>query len=217
MTEFTAADIGSSVPRRGTRFSRWLGRRILAALGLKITGHLPDHPKMMVIGAPHTSNWDGVMAIGMALALSIDVRVVAKQSLFRWPFAGLLRWMGVIGIDRTAPGGVVGELTALYQSADQLYVCMSPEGTRAGADSWKTGFHRIALAAGVPVLVLVFDWGRGCIHIADCFEPGPDVQQDLTRILGHMRGVQPRIPARLSRPIRELSDQPVASDVDLAA
>ncbi len=71
MTELTAGDLGSSVPRRGTRFSRWLGRRLLAALGLRITGHMPNFPKMMVIGAPHTSNWDGVMAIGMALALSI--------------------------------------------------------------------------------------------------------------------------------------------------
>jgi len=69
MTELTAGDLGSSVPRRGTRFSRWLGRRLLAALGLRITGHMPNFPKMMVIGAPHTSNWDGVMAIGMALAL----------------------------------------------------------------------------------------------------------------------------------------------------
>ena len=117
MTELTSHDLGPAVPRRGNRFTRWLGRRVLAAIGLKVTGELPNFPKMMVIGAPHTSNWDGVMAIGMALALSIDVRVVAKQALFRWPFAGLLRWMGVIGIDRNAAGGVVRELTAEQRAA----------------------------------------------------------------------------------------------------
>lgn len=217
MTELTAGDLGSSVPRRGTRFSRLLGRRLLAALGLRITGQMPNFPKMMVIGAPHTSNWDGVMAIGMALALSIDVRVVAKQAVFRWPFARLLRWMGVIGIDRNAAGGVVGELTQLYQQSDQLYLCMSPEGTRAGAETWKTGFHRIACAADIPVLVLVFDWGRGRIDVADWFQPSDDVEADLDRIMSNYHGVQPRNPSRLSKPIRQLAERPPAPVVDRAA
>ena len=217
MTVLTSHDLGPAVPRRGNRFTRWLGRRVLAAIGLKVTGELPNFPKMMVIGAPHTSNWDGVMAIGMALALSIDVRVVAKQALFRWPFAGLLRWMGVIGIDRNAAGGVVGELTQLYNDADQLYICMSPEGTRGGATTWKTGFHRIALAAEVPVLVLVFDWGRGRIDVADWFQPSEDIEADLDRVLSNYHGVLARNPSRLSGPIKALADQPDSAPVDRAA
>lgn len=203
-----ALSIGSAVPRRGNRVTRWLGRWLLRRLGLRVTGGLPDAPRVMVIGAPHTSNWDGAMAIGVALAYSLDVRVVAKAALLRWPFAGLLRWMGVIGIDRSAAGGVVGELTELYRRSDALWVCMSPEGTRAGAATWKTGFYRIAQAADVPILVLVFDWAAGEVRAADSFRPTGDYPADLARILSHYHGVTGRLPQRLSGPLRALAQAP---------
>lgn len=204
----TAPTVGPAVPRRGHSLSRWLGRRLLAWLGLRMTGELPDEPRLMVIGAPHTSNWDGVMAIGLAMAYSLDVRVIAKASLFRWPFAGLLRWLGVIGIDRSAPGGVVGALIKRYRRSDQLWVCMSPEGTRAGTDTWKTGFHRIARAVDVPVLVLVFDWANGEIRAADTFRPTADYTADLTRILACFQGVSGRKPERLSAPLKAMANTP---------
>lgn len=207
MKPLRAADLGRAIPRRGNRCTRWLGRRILAALGLRLQGSLPDVPKMVAIGAPHTSNWDGVMAIGVALALSIDVRVIAKVAIFRWPFARLLRWMGVIGIERTRAADVVGEVTALFAARESLILCIAPEGTRGGATVWKSGFHRMALAARVPILVLVFDWGAGVVRFADHFEAGPDYAADLQRILEHYRGVGARRPERLSAPLRLLSGQ----------
>lgn len=202
----TAADIPARSPRRGNAFTRWLGRLWLRVLRLRITGQVPNESKLVVIGAPHTSNWDGAMALGIALALSIDVRVIAKQEMFRWPFGQLLTWMGVIGIDRHNPGGIVGEVTDLFAQREQLYLCISPEGTRGGAETWKSGFHRMARAAGVPIMVLVFDWGGREIRFADHFEPSEDYQADLTRILGNFHGVRARVPEKLSVPLRALSE-----------
>ena len=201
----TADNIPAHTPRRGTAVTRWLGRCLLRALRLRVVGHVPDAPQLVVVGAPHTSNWDGAMAIGVALALSIDVRVIAKKEMFRWPFAGLLTWMGVIGIDRRNPAGIVGEVDKLFNEREQLYLCIAPEGTRGGAETWKSGFHRMARTAGVPIMVLVFDWGGREIRFADHFEPSEDYQADLTRILGNFHGVQARVPAKLSVPLQELS------------
>lgn len=200
----TAADIPPRTPRRGNALMRLLGRLLMRLLRLRVVGQVPDEPKLVVIGAPHTSNWDGAMALGVAMALSIDVRVIAKQEMFRWPFGKLLTWMGVIGIDRHNPGGIVGEVTELFAERDDLYLCISPEGTRGGAEQWKSGFHRMARAAGVPILVLVFDWGGREIRFADTFEPSEDYATDLVRILGNFRGVQARVPERLSGPLKGL-------------
>lgn len=200
----TAADVPPSTPRRGNALTRLLGRLLLRVLRLRVVGEVPDEPKVVVIGAPHTSNWDGAMALGVAMALSIDVRVIAKQEMFRRPFGGLLRWMGVIGIDRKNASSVVEEVAEEFASREQLYLCISPEGTRGGAEQWKSGFHRMARAAGVPILVLVFDWGGREIRFADTFEPSEDYAADLVRILGNFRDVQARVPERLSGPLKGL-------------
>lgn len=199
-----AADVPAGTPRRGNAITRLLGRILLRVLRLRVVGEVPNAPKLIVIGAPHTSNWDGAMALGVAMALSIDIRIIVKQEMFRWPFGGLLRWMGVIGIDRHNPGGVVGEVTDLFAEREDLYLCISPEGTRGGAGQWKSGFHRMARAASVPILVLVFDWGGREIRFADTFEPSEDYAADLVRILGNFRGVQARVPERLSGPLKGL-------------
>ncbi len=56
-----------------------------------------------MIGAHHTSNWD--FPIGLATLYVFRLRVcwVGKETLFRWPFGGFMRWLGGIGIDRAIP------------------------------------------------------------------------------------------------------------------
>ena len=75
-------ELPSSIPRRQGRFGPWLGRTLLGLAGWGVKGNLPDHPKMVVTGAPHTSNWDWVVAILTILALDIQVSWLGKHTLF---------------------------------------------------------------------------------------------------------------------------------------
>ena len=101
--------LGASVPRRGSAPLRAAGRALLAAMGWRVEGEIPDLPKFVIAVAPHTSNWDFVVGMGAMFALDLRLSFLGKHTLFRGPYAPLLRWLGGIPVDRGSPHGVVGE------------------------------------------------------------------------------------------------------------
>lgn len=193
---------GPSVPRRGNRFFQWLGTVFLHLLGWRITGQFPDVPKAVIIGAPHTSNWDGVLAVAAVLALRLRIVLMGKHSLFKGPFAPLLRWLGLIPIDRSSAAGVVDQSVSRFREREQMFLGMAPEGTRHSAQEWKTGFYRIACDAGVPIVLAVLDYGKREIRLPLTFMPSGDLDADMDKILTCYRGIVPRRPERLSLPLR---------------
>ena len=100
--------LGDRLPRRHRPKTAYLARLALQALGWQITGSLPNIPQAVVIGVPHTSNYDGVPALLASLAINVDIRVLAKKQLFAVPILShLLRWVGVMPIDRDKKGSVL--------------------------------------------------------------------------------------------------------------
>lgn len=149
-----------SAPRKGNRFSRWLGRSILAAMGWRLQGELPDRSHLVVAVGPHTSNWDFVIAMGVILALGVRVNYLMKREAFFWPFAGLFRWLGGIPLDRRSTTDTVPQIVDHYRQSPGLWLAITPEGTRAKVRYWKTGFLRIASEADAAVLVAAWDYSR---------------------------------------------------------
>ena len=109
-------------------------------------------PKLVVIAAPHDTNWDLPFALAAAWALGLDLHWMGKKSLFRWPFGWLMERLGGVPVDRSAPAGVVGDIVSQFASRPELALAIPPEGTRSRAPYWKSGFHRIAVGAGVPIV-----------------------------------------------------------------
>lgn len=166
------------------RVAPWLGRTVLRWGGWRVTGEFPDIPKAVVVAAPHSSNWDGLWGIAAKLALGIRLSILGKHSLFRIPLlASLLRWQGVIPVDRAAPHGVVGQAIAALQGSPCLWYAMAPEGTRRRVRQWKPGFWHIAHGAGVPVIAVAFDYPSRRIVIGPVFATTGDMQADMARIL----------------------------------
>ena len=171
-------------------FTRWLGRTVLRLGGWRMEGEFPDIPKLVLIGAPHSSNWDGIWGLAAKLALGLDIKILGKNSLFKIPVMGLvLRRLGVIPVDRSAAHGVVEQSAVMIQRAPKFWYGLAPEGTRKPVERWKTGFWKIAKAAGVPVLPAYFHYGRKVIGIGPAFELGDDMAADLARIRQWYRGV----------------------------
>ena len=199
--------VGSRVPRRGNNLTRWLGRSLLQRWGWTLHGELPDEPKVMVVCAPHTSNLDGVMVAAVVMALQIRIKVMAKDSLFRPPLAGFMKWIGGLPIDRNAAGGIVQASIDKFAEYDQLWVGVAPEGTRHASEQWKTGFYRIAAAAGIPMTMAVMDYGKKEIRFPMTLRAGDDPERDMATILNCFRGARGRHPERMSRPLRDMLDE----------
>lgn len=134
---------------------------------------------MVLIVAPHTSNWDFALGIAAMLALGLDGRWLGKDTLFKAPWAFLLRWLGGIPVDRNSPDGVVPAVVDLLRRSERLCLAVAPEGTRRKVERWKTGFHRIARGAGVPVWPVAFDHGRRVVQLMDAVELTDDLEGDV--------------------------------------
>jgi len=172
-----------SAPRvKPNAFTRWLGRSVLRLGGWRVVGEFPDQPRLVLIAAPHSSNWDGIWGFAAKLALGLEIRVLGKAQLFRWPLGPLMRRLGVIPIDRSAPQGTVGQAARMIRDSERIWYALAPEGTRRRVERWKTGFWKIAHAAGVPVLPVYFHYPDRVIGVGPPFTTSDDMEADLARL-----------------------------------
>lgn len=191
-------------PRRNGRISRHIALILLKILNWRITGHVPDIAQCVIAGAPHTSNIDGIYTLPAFLALDLDVRIFGKHSLFQVPvLAQILRWCGVMPIDRSNAGDIVKQSIEKFQQNQPLYLGVAVEGTRKNAPRWKSGYWRIAHGTGVPILPVALDYGRRTLHFFPLFYPGNDYAADEAQLIALFRGIQPRHPHRLSAPLSQ--------------
>lgn len=194
--------VGASVPRRGNAFSRGLGWMVLRAMGWRVLGSVPDLPKMVIIGAPHTSNMDGVVSFAVLTALGLRAGTMVKDSAFRGLTGVLLRWLGALPIDRRSAKGVVEQTVDAFNSRPAFLLLLAPEGTRSAAPEWKRGFYHVARGAGVPVLPAAIDYARKRVTFGTPLYAGGDYEADLQRLLAfYAAHSAPRHPPRLSRPL----------------
>lgn len=188
------------LPRRRYTMGRPLARLLMWALGWRLDGGFPDAPRQVLVGWPHTSNWDGVIGLAGAALCGIDARFYAKASLFRFPPLGwLLREFGGIPVERDRPGGLVGATVERFAhaeaSGEPFLLALAPEGTRGRRESWKLGFHRIATRADVPVSVLGFDYPRKRLVVLGGLRLTGDLTADLAAIERRLADVTGKHPA----------------------
>lgn len=177
------ADVVGKMPRRESRFLRWLGRVGMRLMGgWKINGELPNVKKAIIPVAPHTSNWDFPIGVFVMFALGMKLNYFGKKSLFRFPLNGLMRKLGGIPIDRSAANGVVQQMVEQFKKQPELVLVIAPEGTRKKVNEWKKGFIHIAQQARVPVVPVVMDYARKVIDIGPAIMIGHDIEFELKRV-----------------------------------
>lgn len=157
MSDKIVPDIPETMPTMGNAFVRWFGRNLLRLQGWKFKGELPREKKVMVVAAPHTSNWDFVVGMAAIMALGLQITFFMKKEAFFWPVAGLWKKLGGKPIDRSRAQDVSAQQVAEFERNEKIWVAITPEGTRSKVTRWKSGFVRIAHAANVPILVVGFN------------------------------------------------------------
>jgi 1-acyl-sn-glycerol-3-phosphate acyltransferase len=182
------------VPELPPSLPRWgrpgaLARALLAAWGWRIEGEFPDRPRMVAIVAPHTSNWDFIVGIFAVFALGLRVRFLIKHTVFWPPLGWFLAWCGGIPVHREAPQGLVAQAVDIIERAPQIFLAITPEGTRRGRQ-WKSGFYRIAFDANVPILPIAFNGPARRIQLLEPFTPCGDYEADLPKLLALYEGIR---------------------------
>jgi 1-acyl-sn-glycerol-3-phosphate acyltransferase len=161
-------------------FSIWF----LRLKGWTLDGQLPaDQPRCVLIAAPHTSNWDLPYTLMVAFALRLNIYWMGKQQIFRWPFGGLMRWLGGIAVDRSQSNNLVAASAQALREADGAWqLVVPPEGTRSATRHWKTGFYYIAVQAQVPIIMAYMDYPRKLSGLGPVFHPTGNIDSDMNAI-----------------------------------
>ncbi len=168
-----------SPPRRLSSWAQRSARWLLALFGWRADVVPPPGPKCVVIVYPHTSNWDFLLGYLAKVAAGLPLWWVGKDTLFRWPIAGLLRRMGGIPANRRESTGLIGQLVSEFERRPRMWLAIAPEGTRKRTDHWKSGFYRLALEARVPVGLAYIDYPTRVVGLTTYLTLSGDEAADL--------------------------------------
>ncbi len=172
-------------------FASFIFRRLL---GWELKGGFPDLPQCVVAVAPHTSWVDFPLGLVVRSMLGIEINYVGKQSLFRPPFGWFFRWTGGAPVDRGKSRDTVKAVADIFRQRKVFRLALAPEGTRKKVDRWRTGFYYIALEAGVPIVLVAFDFGKKQVKISDPLMPTGDFEADYEVYSRFFEGVKGYIP-----------------------
>ena len=158
--------------------------------GWHIDGTLPDIPKYVLVGAPHTSNWDYILFLGVMFILRMDARAMVKADVFVFPIGWFFRYLGGYPVERKKSTGLVGQMVDAIKAEDKFILAIAPEGTRSYVKDWKRGFYHIAKGAGIPIVFGQLDGKNKTIHLLkEPFYPTDDIEADMAAIKGKFEGV----------------------------
>ena len=173
-----------------------IAKLLLRLGGWTIVGGAPKPAKAVLVAAPHTSNWDGVWALIYKVAVQLDVRWFAKESLFWFPLGTLLHALGGVPLDRNRAGSAVDQAVEMFRDLHSFYFGLAPEGTRSRTDYWKSGFYRIAREADVPIVLGFLDYGSKRLGLGPTLYPSGDTASDLAIIRDFYEGIEGRWPEK---------------------
>ena len=175
-----------------------LARAVLRLSRWTAVGEVPRSG--ILVGAPHTSNWDFVMMLLVMWRGGVTPRVLIKRELFRGPLGWLLTRLGGVSLDRDNPGAVVRDLVAEARSGEPFLLVIAAEGTRDKVDYWKSGFWRIARSADLPIVLAFIDGPSRTAGFGPTMTASADVVADMDRIREFYRDKRGVHPERRTEP-----------------
>jgi len=182
-------------PSISSRLVKWVLLALYRWKGWTLVSVAPVPRRCVILGVPHTSNWDFVFFLGATHEVGIAPNFMGKHSLFKWPMTRFMYDMGGISVDRTAKGkNYVDQVVAEFERREDLPLVIAPEGTRGAIKGWRSGFYHIALKAGVPIVPAWVDNATMLGGIGEGIMPTGDYAADLGKLLEFYRSKMPGHP-----------------------
>jgi 1-acyl-sn-glycerol-3-phosphate acyltransferase len=164
---------------------------ILRMLGWKQQGQLPQKiSSYVIIGAPHTSVFDVVIALLFRRALKLNARFFAKAELVTAWYGFIFKYLGAIPVKRTEKENNVAFACQLFKTNPNFILGMAPEGTRHFTPTWRTGFWFIAQNAQVPIVSIAIDFEHKLLKISEPFYTSNNLEKDMAQITQFFKGIK---------------------------
>ena len=176
-----------------------LGRSLLSVLGWKVLGEIGEehtNKNLVVIVAPHTSNWDGILGVAAIAGLDARISFIGKDAAFKYGLGAFLKYMGGIPIDRSNPRGVINDAIEKIKKMNGTLLGMAPEGTRSKVEAWKTGFLRIAEGIDAKIIPASIDFATKEILLGKVFVPSGDNKKDISDLQDYYKVFTARHPEK---------------------
>ncbi len=167
---------------------RLFSKFCLSIWGWRVVGKFPDLKKYIIIVAPHTSNWDFLLAVFVRSATRLRSNFLGKSALFKAPHGWFFKALGGHAVDRSKSTKLVDKVVEIYNSKERFCIAVTPEGTRKKVQEWKTGFYFIAHGANIPIVMASLDYSRKIVEIAAPFYTTGDIEKDMPLIKAFYEG-----------------------------
>jgi 1-acyl-sn-glycerol-3-phosphate acyltransferase len=172
---------------------------LLRLFGWTSTLVWPPEPHGLIVVYPHTSNWDFIIGVLFRVGRGLPAHWMGKDSMFRWPVAGLFKRIGGVPINRRERSGFVTAMLEEFRRRDWMWLAVAPEGTRSYTDHLKSGFYQLALAADIPIGLACIDYGRRHVAIDTYVRMTGDREHDMGVLRAFYADKEARVPANVGR------------------
>jgi 1-acyl-sn-glycerol-3-phosphate acyltransferase len=183
--------------RKISRFRRFFSQLLLNIHGWRLTGTPPKEKKYVIVGYPHTSNWDVYYGLLVCNAFGVKPNWIAKQQLFKGPLKYLFHQLGAIPVNRKSPKGFVEQIVDKLNQSTQMVITISPEGTRDKTDYWKSGFYRLAKQANVPAVVVYLDYANKKAGFSEPITMSDNIVYDVEKMKRFLAGKTGKFPHKM--------------------
>ena len=185
--------------RRCNLFAHLLGVLVLKLYGWRVEGRVPDSKKMIVIAAPHTTNWDFIFLLAAAYRFRLGINWLGKNNLFPPVIGAFFKYLGGVPVDRSKSTNMVQTLADSILDVEYFTLIIPPSGTRKKTEYWKSGFYQIAVATQIPLVCGYLDYKRQVAGLGLSFVPSGNIKVDMDQIRDFYHGISGKYPEKTSR------------------
>lgn len=175
----------------------FIGRNVLRLFGWKADGWKELPSKCIIIGHPHTSNWDFFIFLFARWAMRLKIHFVGKHTLFKPPLGWLMKAIGGVAVNRSGGRNSVSAIAEVFDHHENLALGIAPSGSRSHNTHWRSGFYHIAKTADVPVVLGYVDYSKKMVGISQfSVELTGDVSKDMDKIRAFYADKKGRYPEK---------------------
>jgi len=187
--------ISPAAPRMGNTLTRAIGGGLLKLFGWKVEGQLPNEAKVILVGEPHTSNWDFILIMCAAQSVGFRMSYIMKKEAFFWPLGGFFKWMGGLPIERKKGQDSLSQIVQHIEANVRIFLAITPSGSRSPKDKYKSGYLRLAKNLDIPLFLIGLHAPTKSIVLDQLIDVAGDINAQNKSIKDYMdgtyRGIKP--------------------------